>query len=770
MSKIKPGIVLVIVALGFMLIFYRAVLFNPNAYLFSDKGDGIKNYYTYYYHIVHDTSCINFEGMNYPFGEHFLYTDCHPVLANLFKFFNDNDFFTQYAIGILNLLMMLSIFITFFLIYFILLEFDIYKWTAVLFSIGITLLAPQIFRMSGHLALSYSMAIPLSWLLILKYMKARKKAGLMLALTANNLFWLFIHSYLGIILLSFQFAFIVLCFVLDKNYRKSGLHYLNLFVTVVFPILVFYIFLFVTDNHVGRTDNPSGFFLYNAEFDDVFLPHHPPLRPILDQLFGPVIKLKWEAWSYVGLATTMVFLFLLTVSIISIFKKGKRKTLSVYFNNRTLTISLLAAFVVLLFAMAFPFKQFPQLLEIFPVLKQFRATGRFVWVFYFVATVFGAYFYQLVYDRYLNKRKQVIAYLIVLASGVFMVVEGVPYHIETSNSITRSSNQFNTQLLGKTYQEAINCINPEKFQAILPLPFYYQGSETFARPRHDETMRASMILSAHTGLPMFSANLTRTSIPESKKIVQLVSPSFYEKTIQHDLTSKKPVLIITTNDPITHYEQKILWKSKQIFKSENIKLYQLTFDDLFKSDADAYLKEFEAQKDSLFEDDIFLVSDSSSFLYFESYETKQSDIVFRGTGAFNSAKKGKNILAELSPGTFESGKTYALSCWMYNGFKDALNLHFQLRVEEFDESANSWENTICFPEQSEVISGNWSLVEMEFKVKNPDSYVYIVSKGKLNSKSPFVADELLIREQHLDVYRMDTVKKTLFYNNHDIKF
>jgi len=351
-----------------------------------------------------------------------------------------------------------------------------------------------------------------------------------------------------------------------------------------------------------------------------------------------------------------------------------------------------------------------------------------------------------------------------------MVIEGVPYHTATSKSITRFANQFNTQLLDKSYQEAVSSIEPDYFQAILPLPFYYQGSESFSRPRHDETMRTTMIVSAHTGLPMFSANLTRTSIPESKKIVQLVSPSFYEKPIQHDLPTNKSFLIITTNDPITHYEQKILRKAKQIFKSENIKLYQLAFDDLFKSDADVYLKNFETQKYSLFENDIFLVSNTNSFLYYESFETSQSETTFRGNGAFNGTKKGENILAEFSPGTFEKGKNYTVSCWMYNGFKDALNLHFQLRVEEFNESANSWENTICFPEQSQVINGNWSLVEMEFKVKNPGSYVYIVTKGKPDSKSPFVADELLIREQHLDVYRMDTVKKTLFYNNHDIKF
>ena len=770
MSKIKPGIVLLILALGFMLIFYRAVIFSPNTYLFSDSGDGIKNYYTYYYHIVHDTSYINFEGMNYPFGEHFLYTDCHPVLTNLFKFFNGNDLFTQYAIGILNLLMMLSIFITFFLIYLVLLEFDVQKWIAVLFSIGITILAPQIFRISGHLALSYSMAIPLSWLLMIKYAKAKKKGWLICGLALSNLFWLFIHSYLGIILLAFQFVFIIFYLILDKNYRQSGINYLNLFISVVLPILAFYIFLFVTDTHEGRTDNPSGFFLYNAEFDDVFVPHHPPLRPVLDQLLGPIIKLKWEAWSYTGLAISLVFLFLFILSVISIFKKKKRKTLAAYFSNQIINISLLAAFVVLLFAMAFPFKIFPQLLDAFPVLKQFRATGRFAWVFYFAGTVFGAYVYQLVFNKYLNKGKQAVGYVIVLVAGVFMVVEGIPYHLEISKSITRSANQFNTQYLDNTYQEAINTVDSKKFQAIMPLPFFYQGSETYARPRHDEIMQASMIFSAHTGLPLFGTNLTRTAIPESKKIVQLVSPTFYEKPIQYDLPFKKPFLILRTNDPITHYEKEILRKAKQIFNSKKIKLYQLSFKNLFKSNNDEYLKKFETQKARLYQNDLFLVNDTNSFLFYTSIETTPSELTFRGNGVFSNTKKGKNILAEFSPGTFEAGKNYVVSCWMYNGYKDALNLHFQFRVEEFNEADNSWQNTVCYPEQSEVINGDWSLVEMEFKVQYPDSYVYIVSKGKPDSKSAFVADDLLIREHHLDVYRMDTANNSLFYNNHDIKF
>jgi len=44
--------------------------------------DGAKNYYTVAYHIEHDSSYTWFNGMNYPYGEHAVYTDNQPLVSN----------------------------------------------------------------------------------------------------------------------------------------------------------------------------------------------------------------------------------------------------------------------------------------------------------------------------------------------------------------------------------------------------------------------------------------------------------------------------------------------------------------------------------------------------------------------------------------------------------------------------------------------------------------------------------------------------------------
>ena len=75
-----------------------------------------------------------------------------------------------------------------------------------------------------------------------------------------------------------------------------------------------------TDCHTNRTDNPSGFFNYNAELDDVLVPHHPPLRPILDDLTDNKIRLQQEAWSYIGISTTLLLFVLITLRILQVFR------------------------------------------------------------------------------------------------------------------------------------------------------------------------------------------------------------------------------------------------------------------------------------------------------------------------------------------------------------------------------------------------------------------------------------------------------------------
>ena len=79
LDKYSKAILLTFILL-FTLFFYHDVILSPNSYLFGSSGDGIKNYFTLATHIK-ENSLTQSTAMNYPYGEHFLYLDCHPALS-----------------------------------------------------------------------------------------------------------------------------------------------------------------------------------------------------------------------------------------------------------------------------------------------------------------------------------------------------------------------------------------------------------------------------------------------------------------------------------------------------------------------------------------------------------------------------------------------------------------------------------------------------------------------------------------------------------------
>ncbi|HZK08132.1 MAG TPA: hypothetical protein VFC92_08010 [Bacteroidales bacterium] len=767
-TSLLPFAIITLAGMVIVASFYGKVLSNPNDVIFSDSGDGIKNYFTYAYHIRHDSTYTNFEGMNYPYGENYLYTDCHPIVSNAFKFLSVKaPFFISHSVGLLNILMILSILFTFVITYLLLVELKVNKWMSVFFSISITLLAPQIFRLGGHLALSYSVAIPLSWLITLKVIKNTRKIYLIL-LFISNIFWMFIHAYLGVIVISFLFSIALLQILSDKQRREKLINYILLALAIVLPVILFYSYAALTDTHAGRTNNPSGFFLYNAEFDDILIPHHKPFGPLLNKLTGEIISLQWEAWGYVGLFNSLLFIAVVITLLLSFFNTNARALLKTIFDNRRLNISLFASFIVLLFAMGIPFKQFPKLLELLPILKQFRATGRFVWPFYFAFTAFAAYAFQTKVLNHKDKKKRTFGILFIVLLLGTSYVEGFYYHIDVAKSITKTPNLFNEDLLTQEFTKSIARINPDDYQAIISIPFYYQGSESYARPRNDEAIRNSLALSYHTGIPNVCANLTRTSVEESKKIVQIVTPNYYSKKITDNLPNKKPFLIVKTGNSFTQYEQMILEKGRSISKNDKFELLQIEFDDLFSDDRNKVINDFQEKLSDLAQQDEFYVTRPGSVLYFNNFENISSDTSFRGQGSFTSIKKGKNVFAEFPPNTFQKDKEYEFSMWMFNGEPDALNMWFRVIVEEFDEINNTWYTTTFFPDQAEVINNNWSLAEGVFTVKYPKNRVYIVSKGKEDATASLHVDDLLIKERGVDVYKIDSLDNSLFFNNHRV--
>lgn len=770
MKKHLPIFVLLGISLILIFFLYGEVILNPNQYLFSSTGDGIKNYFTYAYHIKHGASFVNLEGMNYPYGENFFYTDCQPALVLLLKslssiFPNISD----YSIGILNELLITSIFVTFFIIYFLLIEFNIEKWAAVILCLGITLLAPQIYRLPGHFGLSFSCAIPLVWLLLLQCLKKQPSVFMYAGLFLMNSWWLFIHAYLGVICCAFSSLIIILNYLTDKKKTIPRSRYAYLLLATLAPIVLLKTLISITDSHSNRTDNPSGFFLYNAEPDDTFVPYNGPIREALDVLSNNIIKQEWEAKSYIGFASSLLFIYFLITLITNKLKNKSFQLPYSHLHTKQLNLALIASLLLYVFALGVPFKQVPQLLEVFSVLKQFRATGRFTWPFYYVTIIFCC---VIAHDFYLklrvkNQKTLGIIILSFYAGSIFF--EGYYFHNQVAKAVNQTPNYFKKTLLTTDHQIALNTINPTHYQAIISLPFYHYGSESFCRDRQDEAVLNSLISSFHWGLPTTCASLVRASITESKKIIQLASPNYYDKAIQEDIPSEKPFLIIKSNTPLSTYESALLQKGKLLRTGKNFDLYTLSTHDLFHNTSEELYQELVDRQHSFYKKDAFRVSDSTKYFFYNGYENTASDTCFRGIGAYHGMKKGKNKLAYFEPQTFETGNTYHLSCWMFNGEKDALNLWFRLIVEEYDVATNAWHSTTIFPESAETIFGDWSLVEVDFTVRNSSNPIQIITAGKENSKAALHIDDLLIRESGLEIVKLDTINKRAFYNNHFIK-
>ena len=758
--------------------FYGKIILSPNQYLFAPTGDGLTAYYNTSWHIEFDSTYTEFTGSNYPFGEHTVYSEYRLLISNSIKALGKVfPSINKQNIGSTNLSILFSILFCAIFIFLIFKELGVKRWLAVCATIGITFLAPQVGRFDNHLTLAYLNCFPMTWYFMIKFFQSPNQKKWTTLLFLNNLGWFFIHSYLGLIAALFSGSFWLVYFLKNKH-STIITNYLHFSIQVFFPLICFMGFVKTTDTHVGRTENPLGFLLYNAEPDDIFIPHHAPIKPFLDSFFD--IHLKWEAWFYVGILTTSILLILL-------FHFGKKalEQKRIYpklnwMQNDHLKIAFPASLLCLIFAFGYPFKAFPILLEWIPLIKNFRTTGRFGWIFYFVATVSVTYVLQEYLEQLKKKGKSVIVLLGISILPLLYFVEGFAHHFEMSKKITTKLNVFEKENLGKDYLTALEKIDVSKYQAIIPLPFYYCGSENFSRPIHDHSSEVSKIFSYHTQLPLLAFDVGRTSIEESKKIVQVISPNIYQKLIINDLPSEKPFLIIES-DELTKYENELKNRSSIVFETKNFRVREISRAELLQVDSTKLLRELSELKTALgFQEEPFyspppiynniLTSDSTAFFYQNNFKNAPSNHARFSKGAFEKTKRGENELAKFEAKTFEKNKTYVLSAWFFNGQNDALNDWFRFIVEERNPKTGEFKYTTCFPEFAEVIDGNWSLAETDFQVDFPENEIRVITIGKaLTLDLPLYIDDLMIREKGVDVFEEYIKDEGAFYvkkNNH----
>ena len=741
----KAGFYFVLlVSLGILWGFYSDILLAPNSYMFNQNGDAFKNYYSIFNHVNNDDNLMHSRNVNYPNGELIVFMDGQFAVSNGLYFLS--HFFpgiAHYSVGILNLLMLLSIPFGALLLYQLLLHYKVEAQFAVVGALGLMLMQPQIFRLHGHFALGYAFVIPLSWLLFEKYRQSRSAFWLILLLWANTTFF-FTHPYLGLIVTLFELLVVFISWFFLKNKVKKILNMLLQMVWLVLPIILFSMVVTWLDYHVGRSNNPYGIFVYQASLQTIFLPILPPFNSIVNEYFFSFNQ-NWEGWSYIGIANIIGVITL----FFFIIRKSKRQELGQNSQFKTFLPVLIAGWIIMLYSIGIPVNILGRdIVDNLPIIKQFRSLGRFAWVFYYVTGVSTIILIQQFVSR--EKMKFVLFGLV----GLMMIIEGYSYHSSTVKSITQGKNLFVEEYSPREVNQLVNHIDSSAYQAILPLPFYMIGSGNMMVAGTNESAILSQLISARKNLPLIGGMLSRTSIPETKESITLLSPSFYPKPILDKFDPVKPILISYTGQDLSTEQQGILNRSKLIYTNEYGSLHSIFPGQLYTCPADS-LKNIQRSFAEYTEHRNCWTSDSTGYYFLSEFNDQKSKHILLGNGAMQQPKNGYRVLGEFKPLTFKKGVEYEFTVWCYN--KDEGRIHELIGLHYYTpKSENAGWLTYTNTKFSETIFGNWSLVRIKFTVEKPENIIKVLVEGNRKNMDMYY-DNLLLREMSVTV-----VQKTVF--------
>lgn len=563
-------LVLFLCSLGIYFIYFHPVFFHLNSLLSSITNDSLKNYYTYVYHIKNDPSLLEFTGMNYPYGEHIVYTDCQPILTFLMRLM---PFTHSYLVGIMHGLIFLSFIVSPLILYriFRLLQLD--AFFSFFVALALALLSPQFVKVNaGHFALAYGCLIPLSILYTLRCMNGMRLKPALTLFTFNTLLFL-LHPYMGFCLSLFSFFTLLLIFLFrfeKSSFLKNSLGVLG---ASILPLLLFRLFMRISDHHVDRPTEPFGADGMVENIDSLVSPTFGPFQSLMEHFFSDRPG-HYEGHTYLGFFTVLLsLLFLLCLPFF--FKKIRVR--------RELLALLISAFIFLLISFGVHLKVLNFLGIQSQALNQFRAICRFAWIFYFVWPIFLVTVFHDSIHRRLNassfSRASATLALLFFAFNLF---ESNWFFTKDESVFWKYRNFFHESQLNEEEKRNLASVRENHPQCILPLPLFHGGSEMFERAGSNNSMIPSMIYSFHSGTPIASVLMSRTSITETKNLVELMN-SYKANRAVVPLLDQRSFLVIRTHDALLPDESRLLPSVHFFAGNDSLHFGYVSKDDLLKS-------------------------------------------------------------------------------------------------------------------------------------------------------------------------------------------
>jgi hypothetical protein len=729
-----------------LFVYYGELLKAPNTKYFSNSGDGLKTYYVGTYHIKYDSTYFRSQGMNYPYGESIFFVDGHPLIANSIKFISNNiTDISDYFVGTINMLMLVSLVIACLFVFLIFIELGLPSLYSVIPAIAIVFLSPQVDRMGGHFSFSYHFVLPLIIYLLLRFFK--KQGFLVSFFIAFLLFFgLTSHQYLFAFCSVFLLALWIFIIVNKSITFKKGI--LLFSIQFLLPLVVYALILMSSTDVKDRTSHPWGFMYYRAYPESVFLPFGKPYGSILYKIFTSLNYMDWEAYAYIGLVAVIGFGFFLKRIVVSIYHKHFKEIIFLT-DNSVLNLFFWASFLALLYSFGIPYiLKMEFLLDYIGVLRQMRGIARFAWLFYYMMNILVFYWIYKWTEK--NKSISVKSIVIILAFGMIV------YDAWTFNRGRQYLYNKEIPELARDYQPPwLKSIESNKYQAIIPIPYFNIGSENLWIDSHTcSSLKSTFIVSQKTGLPTNGVMLSRTSISQSYKNIQLTLEPYRIPVVLNDCKSKKPFLLVVNNcETYTENEKKLISISNFIDSSSNFRLFEISYESLFHISDSLYLNTLkEITSRNLFRHNEFMSSNDTLDFTCMNFDDIESPDTYSGKGSFEGLISNWNTIFYDTIPNFKAQQEYIASFW-YGNISTDVQLRTNLILAYYDEKGNSIrEDWLGLLPAVKILDNNWALCEVKFKMDNPKGRFKIKLKNDQIRKGKILVDEVLIRPSKTDIY------------------
>ncbi|PKP03223.1 MAG: hypothetical protein CVU11_09240 [Bacteroidetes bacterium HGW-Bacteroidetes-6] len=675
-SRYLPLVASLIIGAALLLFYLGNTIPKLNDVYFNAGGDGIKNYYTAEYHARYDSSVFYFEGMNYPEGDHVMFTDGFFPVVLLIKAIKPAVDVSPYTQGIINGIILLSFIVAVFFLYRVFEELKINKWVSAFAAPGLVFLSPQIMRIPGHYSLSLMFFLPLMIYLLIRFYKQKKWKYILWAgvtVFLCSLCHLYYFAMSGLLVGGF---FLYLAIFDKQNMRfVQALKYFAL--AIVLPYALIFIIMYFSDSVSDRSTYPFGFLIYKSGWEGVFMKDSHSSFDFINQWFKPD-QIEWEGWSFIGNAAVVVYFFVfglfasipflfhsdftlfIVIGIISviiwlIFKR--KQGLFNLTGNHAVNGLLWSGFIAMFVSFALPVSVFPDMYYHIGPVRELRGIGRMAWIFFYAINIGMLFFIHAKIKKDWLKYGLMIVAVLLIYLDMHKQCKVFLFSIKDSESV-------------KTFKESIDnsplndpafCSN---YDAVLTVPAILVGSENVNVYSEDnaDLMGFSFLASLKSGLPIVSSLMSRTSILQSvQKAEFFLGP--YNKPSEYlaKLPAKGSFLVLSspTQRELFAGEKIILDNSDSLWSDGRFILSSISFEKLRQ----LYAPIFPDFSDLTSVNPVFWTDFSDSIG--EGYFTK-------GALSNLSLKNPVWIMDFTLQAPLDSSVTSEISFWYSNVFEDGL--------------------------------------------------------------------------------------------------